>query len=124
MLKKLIIAASLIAMGAPTLAAAEPMRPAQFQQVADRQYYMVDGHRYEAQRGPAWCAPHGYQHRQWNRNDRLPVEYRRVVVTDYRHHHLAPPPRGERWVRVDNDAVLVGITSGIIGAVVANAFAN
>jgi len=35
---------------------------------------------------------------------------------------LHAAPRGYRWVRSGNDAVLVAITSGIIGALVANAF--
>ena len=31
---------------------------------------------------------------------------------------LSAPPRGYQWVRSGNDAVLIAITSGIIGAVV------
>jgi Ni/Co efflux regulator RcnB len=32
-----------------------------------------------------------------------------------------PPPRGYRWVRNGNDAVLIGITSGIVASVIAGA---
>lgn len=87
-------------------------------------YYVIDGRRYERVRGPAWRAPPGYYQRAWARGQRLPVEYRRVVVRDYRAYHLAPPPRGYHYVRVDNDVVLTAIASGIIGGVVANVFMN
>ncbi|GAB5483337.1 MAG: hypothetical protein Pars92KO_30940 [Parasphingorhabdus sp.] len=47
------------------------------------------------------------------------VNYR--VIGNPRAYHLANAPRGYRWVRSGNDAVLVGITSGIVGAVIGNA---
>jgi len=47
---------------------------------------------------------------------RQAVNYR--VVNNYRDYRLAPPPRGYQWVRSGNDAVMVAITSGIIGAVI------
>ncbi|WP_064682753.1 RcnB family protein [Rhizobium bangladeshense] len=40
-------------------------------------------------------------------------------VNDYRRYRLAPPPRGYRWVRADNDFLLIGITSGIISSIIA-----
>ncbi|NIJ16750.1 RcnB family protein [Sphingobium vermicomposti] len=40
------------------------------------------------------------------------------VVNNYRDYRLNAPPRGYHWVRSGNDAVLVAITSGIIGAVI------
>jgi Ni/Co efflux regulator RcnB len=87
-------------------------------------YYMSNGRRYERVRGPAWRAPPGYYHRAWARGQRLAPEYRRVVVTDYRAYHLAAPPRGYQYVRVDNDVLLTAVASGIIGGVVANVFLN
>lgn len=86
--------------------------------------YNVNGRRYDAQRGPDWRAPRGYQRRHWARNQRLPMEYRRVVVREYGRYHLPRPGRGQEWVRVDNDVVLVSVASGVIGAVIANAFIN
>ncbi|MGE3142002.1 MAG: RcnB family protein [Hyphomonadaceae bacterium] len=128
-MKKLLVAASLAVMAlSPAIASAAPMQHysqaphASYQQT--RVTYAVNGHRYEAQRGPAWRAPHNYRHQNWRRNQRLPMEYRRVEVRDYRAYHLPPPTRGQHWVRVDHDAILVGLTSGIIGAVIANAFIN
>ncbi len=47
------------------------------------------------------------------------VSYR--VINNPRAYRLATAPRGYRWVRSGNDAVLVGVTSGIIGAVIGNA---
>lgn len=51
------------------------------------------------------------QGRAWNYGD---VDYRR-------YNRLRPPPRGYRWVRNGNDAVLIGITSGIVASVIAGA---
>jgi Ni/Co efflux regulator RcnB len=44
-----------------------------------------------------------------------------VIANPY-YYNLQPAPYGYRWVRSGNDAVLVAIASGIIGALVANAF--
>jgi Ni/Co efflux regulator RcnB len=38
------------------------------------------------------------------------------------YYNLRPAPRGYRWVQSGNDAVLIAITSGIIGALIGNAF--
>jgi len=64
-------------------------------------------------------------HRNWKRGERFDYRYARNyrVVTNYRsYHRLYAPPRGYHWVRSGNDAVLVAITGGLIGAVVAGAF--
>jgi Ni/Co efflux regulator RcnB len=63
--------------------------------------------------------PHGYLVRRWQGGDRLPYAYRgRQYYVDYHQYHLNPPPRGYRWVRVDNDVVLAAITTGVILSVV------
>lgn len=69
-------------------------------------------------------APRGYVRRDWHYGDRVPATYRssRYVVNDYRVYHLDPPPRGHRWVRVDNDVVLTAITTGVVAAVVYGIF--
>ena len=55
--------------------------------------------------------PRHYQHR-WQRGHRYtgPV----YVVRDYGYYRLRPPPRGYRWVRADNNYLLVAIATGII----------
>ena len=63
--------------------------------------------------------------RHWARGQRFDHRYapNYRVVTNYRsYRRLYTPPRGYHWVRSGNDAVLVALTSGLIGAVVAGAF--
>ena len=58
----------------------------------------------------------------WRKGERFESRYARnyQVIGNPRAYRLAAPPRGYRWVRSNNDAVLVGITSGIIASVIAN----
>lgn len=62
-------------------------------------------------------------YRKWGKGQRFDNRYAQNyrVVNDYRNYHLNAPPRGYHWVRSGNDAVLVAITSGLIGAVIGNA---
>lgn len=61
--------------------------------------------------------------RRWNKGQRFDRRYATNyrVVNNYRDYRLSAPPRGYQWVRSGNDAVLIAITSGIIGAVVGSA---
>jgi Ni/Co efflux regulator RcnB len=79
----------------------------------DRGYQ--NDHRYQSHRG-------GYQNRHWQRGQRFDSRYaRNYRQIDYRQYRgLRAPPRGYRYIQSGNDAVLVAITSGIIGAVFAN----
>jgi len=65
-------------------------------------------------------APVRVQH--WKKGERFDsrraVNYR--VIDNPRAHRLHDAPRGYRWVQSGNDAVLVGIASGVIAAVLAN----
>ena len=66
----------------------------------------------------------GPQYRNdWRRGERF--DYRRArnyrVINDYRVYRLRTPPRGYHYVRSGNDAVLVGITSGVIAGIIAGA---
>ena len=65
-----------------------------------------------------------FQARRWQRGERFDRRYASnyMVVSNPYTYHLRAAPRGYRWVRSGNDAVLIAITSGIIGALVANAF--
>jgi Ni/Co efflux regulator RcnB len=65
--------------------------------------------------------------RRWNKGQRFDNRYAqnyRVVNNwqQYRGRRLYAPPRGYHWVRSGNDAVLVAITGGLIGAVIGGAF--
>lgn len=61
--------------------------------------------------------------RHWAKGQRFDRRYATNyrVVNNYRDYRLSAPPRGYQWVRSGNDAVLIAITSGIIGAVVGSA---
>ena len=63
------------------------------------------------------------QYRTWRKGQRFDQRYaRNYRQIDYRQYRgLRAPPRGYRYVQSGNDAVLVGITSGLIAAVVADA---
>jgi Ni/Co efflux regulator RcnB len=63
------------------------------------------------------------QNRHWRQGERFDYRY----ATNYRgisnpyYYNLRPAPYGYRWVQSGNDAVLIAITSGIIGAIIGNA---
>jgi Ni/Co efflux regulator RcnB len=65
-----------------------------------------------------------FQAHRWNRGDRFDSRYASnyMVVSNPYAYNLRQAPYGYRWVRSGNDAVLVAIASGIIGAVLANSF--
>jgi len=79
-------------------------------------------------RGPVrygfYDRPYGYYAHRWDRGERLPVAYyaRPYVIADYRDCGLRAPPRGYHWVRVDGDAVLAAVATGIVIDTVLHAF--
>lgn len=77
----------------------------------------VQRDRYNGQRYSA------VQQRHWakgQRFDRRHASHYRVIDNP-RAYRLSNAPRGYQWVRSGNDAVLIAITSGLIGAVIGNA---
>ena len=67
------------------------------------------------------------QFRRWNKGQRFDRRYAQnyTEIRDwhqYRGRRLYAPPRGYHWVRSGNDAVLVAVAGGLIGAVLAGAF--
>jgi Ni/Co efflux regulator RcnB len=63
------------------------------------------------------------QQRHWNRGERF--DYRqarnyRVISSPYQY-RLNDAPRGYRWVQSGDDAVLIGLASGVVAAVLAGA---
>ena len=68
--------------------------------------------------------PRGYVHHHWRRGHRLPRAYyaRPYVIVDYHRCGLRAPPRGHHWVRVNNDAVLAVIATGVVLDVIYNRF--
>lgn len=57
----------------------------------------------------------------WRKGERFDSRQARNyrVVNDYRGRHLKAPPRGYHYVQSGNDALLVGVTTGVIAAVLA-----
>jgi Ni/Co efflux regulator RcnB len=107
-MKKFLLSALAISMVATPALAAQP-----------RDDYR-DGHRTVIVKKEVY---RGAPHRGWRKGERF--DYRRApndrVINDYRVYRLKAPPRGYRYVRSGNDAVLVGITSGLIAGVIAGA---
>jgi len=68
--------------------------------------------------------PRGFYEHSWRRGERLPVAYyqRSYFIPDYRVHGLRAPPRGYQWVRVNHDAVLALITTGVVLDIAYNLF--
>ena len=67
--------------------------------------------------------PAPVQYRNWRKGQRFDARYaRNYRQVDYRSYHgrLRAPPRGYRYVQSGNDIVMVGIASGIIGAIFSN----
>jgi Ni/Co efflux regulator RcnB len=68
---------------------------------------------------PRWAAyspPRGYYAHTWRRGERLPVAYyeSRYVIGNYHDCGLRAPPAGYHWVRVNNDAVLAAVATGVV----------
>lgn len=54
----------------------------------------------------------------WSRGKQFPPSYRRHVVRDYHRYDLRTPPHGYRWVKADNDYMMVSFATGIVSALV------
>ncbi len=55
----------------------------------------------------------------WVRGNRVSNWNHRQVVRDYHGHGLRRPGHNQRWIKVDNDYLLIGITTGIIAGAIA-----
>lgn len=101
-----------------------------------REFYRDDHRRFEHERyfdrdgrfDDRYARPYEYARPygpiEFRRGDRLPVAYygRPYLIDDYHGCGLYAPPRGYRWVRVDGDAVLAAIATGIVLDAVYHAF--
>jgi Ni/Co efflux regulator RcnB len=68
--------------------------------------------------------PHGWYAHHWRRGERLPPGYRAsaYIIPDPVVYRLRPPPPGYYWVRVDNNAVLAAVATGVVLDVSVNLF--
>lgn len=62
--------------------------------------------------------PPGHAKKMWQRGEHLPHEYREYQFDDWARYDLRPAPAGYRWVRVDDDAYLTEITTGLVAQAV------
>lgn len=87
----------------------------------DWRYQRHDNSRY---RVVEYRRPWGYRQHSWRRGERLPIAYYSgpYRIYDYHRYGLRSPPRGYHWVRVDHDAVLAVIATGLVLDVVYNSF--
>lgn len=101
---------------AATAAEAQPHRSDRGHRVEDRRGYDNRGN----QRG--W---NKNQYRKWAKGQRFDrryaQNYRVVDYRQYRQRGLYAPPRGYQWAQSGNDAVLIAVASGLIGAVLGGA---
>jgi Ni/Co efflux regulator RcnB len=84
----------------------------------------ADMHRDWHFNGGRYERPHGWHAHHWRRGERLPPSYREqpYVIPNAAVYHLRPPPRGYYWVRVDNNAVLAAVATGVVLDVAVNLF--
>ncbi|ALR20879.1 RcnB family protein [Sphingobium baderi] len=117
----------LMALAATTMIAS-PMVTAQAQAAPHREVHRVvkqgpHGRTVVRQKTVVRKNDYRNNNRHWAKGQRFDRRYANNyrVVDNYRNYRLSTPPRGYHWVRSGNDAVLVAITSGIIGAVIGGA---
>jgi len=62
--------------------------------------------------------------KRWAKGQRLPATYRSSrYYVDHRRYKLRAPPAGYRWVRVDNEFLLVAAATGLITeAIIASSY--
>ena len=116
----LIAALATTMVATPTLAAAQPYRgPAH-----NSAHHSVQqrGHGPVVKQNSYHRAPTVQYRSNWRKGERFDSRqarnYRQIDYRQYR--GLKAPPRGYHYVQSGNDAVLVGITSGIVAAVFAS----
>jgi Ni/Co efflux regulator RcnB len=56
---------------------------------------------------------------QWKRGQKYSAWKRHQSVRDWHRHGLRRPARGQEWIRVGNDYLLVSVVSGVIAGLIA-----
>jgi Ni/Co efflux regulator RcnB len=102
LMKKILsaCAASLVAVALSTGAQAQDHRDDHHDDHHDNSHYVE--HR-------EWKKGYHMDHNDWDRGDRV----------DYHQYHLAPPPSGYEWRRVDGNFVEAAVATGVIASLVA-----
>lgn len=56
----------------------------------------------------------GPSRHHWSKGHRVPSWQRRAPVRDYHRYGLRAPARGQQWVKIDNDYLLISLATGVI----------
>ncbi|WP_417418986.1 RcnB family protein [Hoeflea sp.] len=57
--------------------------------------------------------------KHWTKGQRMSDWKKHSAVNDYKRHGLRKPGRGQSWVKVDNQYVLISVVSGLVAGIVA-----
>ncbi|MCR5942714.1 hypothetical protein FG152_18115 [Ochrobactrum sp. XJ1] len=68
---------------------------------------------------PRYDTRKNVQRKKWSKGQRMSDWRRYNSVRDHRRYGLRAPGRGQQWIRVGNDYVLVSIATGVIAGLVA-----
>lgn len=126
-MKRTIIAAMLLSLAAGSAAFADPPQGYDQDHHQDRHHMVAHRpmhHAHARLMTGRYVRPHGYYAHTWRRGERLPPAYRAsaYVIPDAAAYHLRPAPRGYYWVRVDDNAVLAAVATGVVVDVAVNLF--
>jgi len=59
------------------------------------------------------------ERKRWVRGNRVPDWNKRYTVRDYKRYGLYRPAYGQRWIKVDNDYLLITMATGVITGLIA-----
>ncbi|MBK3745373.1 hypothetical protein G3A39_40110 [Paraburkholderia aspalathi] len=82
-------------------------------------------HQYSQPKKPAYQAPKRHQaqkppmQRKWAKGHKVQDWKKRPPVRDYHRYGLKKPSRGQEWIKVDNNYLLITLATGLIAGVAA-----
>ena len=116
MFKRTVLAAIAVSMLAVPAAQAQQRfdgpRNHEYRHTTKPQRYHAPRHDFRKQ------APR-HHHQRWSKGHRVPDWQRRHALRDYHRHGLKRPGRGQQWIQVDNDFLLITLATGVIAGIVA-----
>lgn len=124
-MKKIILAALAASVASASIAAPAAATPrndhGRYEQVQKRQVVRNNGRKVVTK---TVVKRQQATQRHFRKGERFDSRYARNYreIRNPRAYRLQDAPRGYRWVQSDNDAILVAVASGVIGAILANVF--
>ena len=113
MFKRFIILASSFVVIASSVAVAQP----RYHGPSSNSYYVEKKVIHVPARGHA--RQKEIRHHRWAKGQRMNDWRRHGQVRDYHRHGLRTPGRGQTWVKVDNNYLLLSMATGLVAAVTA-----